>query len=81
MKIIVGIKDNAVEGFIEIFAVPHTGLAMRNFADAVNDPNNKSWHQHPEDYELWRLGTLDESTGQIESKPERLSRGQDTKRS
>lgn len=77
---IVGIKDNAVENFQPgLHVVRAKGEAMRNFTDAVNDPNNKQLSNHAEDFELWILGELDDTTGIITSKPERLARGQDVK--
>lgn len=77
---IVAVKDAAVETFQPgLHVVRAKGEAMRNFADAVNDPNSKQLHNHAEDFELWLLGTLDDETGQITNKQERLARGKDVK--
>lgn len=80
MQYIIALKDNATEAYQNVHAVRAPGQATRDFADAVNDPQNKQLHQHPEDFELWCLGELDESTGSIKSEPRRLMRGLDAKR-
>lgn len=77
---VIALKDNATESFQNVHAVKAPGQATRDFADAVNDPQNKQLHQHPEDFELWSLGQLDEETGIITAEPRRLMRGQDAKR-
>ena len=78
--ILIAIKDTAVDAFQPgLHVVRARGEAMRNFSDAVNDQNNKQLNHHAEDFELWILGELDDQTGVITSKPERLARGQDVK--
>lgn len=78
--ILIAVKDTAIEAYLPgIHSVRARGEALRNFTDTVNDPNAKQLHQHPEDFELWILGTLDDQTGVITSAPERLARGQDVK--
>lgn len=77
---IIALKDNATESFQNLHAVRAPGQATRDFADAVNDPQNKQLHQHPEDFELWSLGELNEETGEIKNEPRRLMRGIDAKR-
>ena len=80
MQHLIALKDNATEAFQNVHSVRALGQATRDFADAVNDPQNKQLHQHPEDFELWTLGELDETTGKIHGEPRRLMRGQDAKR-
>lgn len=80
--ILVAVKDTAVDAFQPgIHVVRARGEALRNFTDAVNDNNNKALHQHATDFELWILGELDDNTGIITPKPERLARGTDVKQS
>lgn len=77
---LVAIKDNAVDAFQPgVHVVRAKGEALRNFADAINDPNNKQLNQHAADFDLWILGELDDQTGLIETKPERLVRGTEVK--
>lgn len=78
--VLVSIKDTAIQAFGPAFTVRHQGEAMRNFADAINDPQNKSLNQHPEDYELHYLGDFNDETGEINSAPRILARGVDVKR-
>lgn len=78
---VIALKDNATESFQNLHSVRAPGQATRDFADAVNDPQNQQLHKHPEDFELWHLGELDETTGKITGEPRRLMRGLDAKRS
>lgn len=49
-----------------IFEIQDAG-AMRQFSDAVNDPQNPfGWNRHPEDYSLWKVGVFDSENGTIE---------------
>lgn len=78
--LLIAIKDNAVDAYQPgVHVVRARGEALRNFADAINDPNNKQLHNHASDFDLYILGELDDQTGIIESKPERLARGTDVK--
>lgn len=78
--LIIGIKDTAVEYFQPAAHVVRArGEALRNFTDVVNDPQSKHLHNHPQDFELWILGELDDQTGEISGNPERLARGIDVK--
>lgn len=74
------IKDNAVDAFQPgVFVCRAKGEALRNFSDAINDPNNKQLHHHAADFDLYILGELDDTSGKIDSSPERLARGTDVK--
>lgn len=82
MKLLLAaVKDNAVDAFQPgIHVVRAKGEALRNFSNAVNDPNpNNVINKHAQDFDLWILGELDDQTGQIDGKPERLARGTDVK--
>lgn len=50
--------------------VPHIGMSIRSFGDECKrkDPNN-ILSQHPEDFELWHLGTYDDNTGELKPFP------------
>lgn len=56
--------DSAVQAYHRPMFVPHTGGAVRAFADEVNrkDAGN-TLNAHPSDYELHQLGIWDENTG------------------
>lgn len=80
--IIITVKDNAVEAFQPVSNVRAKGEAIRSFIDAINNPQNKQLHDHPEDFDLYTVGTYDDQTGNITPHtPERLMRGTDAKRS
>lgn len=79
--ILVSVRDNAIEAFQPVNSVRATGEALRGFIDAVNDPQNRQLHAHPEDFDLYSIGTFNDQTGELtHHKPERLMRGIDAKK-
>jgi hypothetical protein len=62
--------------------VPSIGIALRAFSDEVNrnDPNNQLYN-HSDDFDLYDLGTFDDSTAEFEIKnpPELLILGKNAK--
>jgi len=66
---IVAIYDNAVECFSQPSFVPALGVAVRSFGDEVkregtpDRPNNLNLH--PDDYELFEIGTYDDQTAEL----------------
>lgn len=81
---ICAVRDSAVNAFGQPIFVTHVGAAARNFADEINRPaQDNGFYQHPEDYELYVLGTYDDQTGKVESLKqgaELVSRGKDVRR-
>ena len=68
MKInLYSVKDCKI-GFNTLFDAPNNACAIRMFADSVNKPDTPL-AQHPEDYQLFFIGTRDDETGDLESKP------------
>lgn len=64
------IRDRATDSYGNpMFLVAH-GQAIRSFTDEVNrqDKDNQLF-QHPEDFDLYHLGTYDTSSGLFNSKP------------
>lgn len=59
------IKDRSVEAYINLHCVRAEGQAIRQFQDAINDPQAGSIHKHPDDYDLYRVGTYDDETGGV----------------
>lgn len=58
--------------------VASVGGAIRGFADQVNDPKRDTVvSQHPEDFELYKLGTYDDETATFEllTRPEQVATG------
>jgi len=79
MKHIYAVKDLAVQAFGDLFLVRAPGEAMRSFQDEVNRTDGKSAvAQHPEDYELYKLGDYNDQDGTINHQaPELMARAKD----
>lgn len=62
--IIVAIFDRALGAYGRPAFVPAVGAAIRSFQDEVNrvDPQN-DLNKHPDDFELFGLGSYDDATG------------------
>lgn len=46
--------------------VLNDAVAVREFTDAVNDPNqHNQWRKHPEDFALHYLGSFDDNSGEF----------------
>lgn len=66
MKFIFCVKDRAVDSFLNVFTEKTSEAAIRAFGDAVNSPGaDNSFNKHPDDYDLYVLGSIDEDTGVI----------------
>lgn len=64
--IMVAVRDLAIQAFNRPFFVPAVGAAVRSFSDEVNRKAQENvMSHHPEDFELWELGTFDEDSGQL----------------
>lgn len=54
--------DKQAENFSQPIVQHTDGLAIRNFQEAVNNPE-MVFSKFPDDFELYYLGDIDESTG------------------
>lgn len=81
-QVIVAVKDRAAETFGRPMFVPAIGVALRSFSDEINrnDPNNQLYN-HPDDFDLYELGSFDDSTAefQIKNNPELLILGKNAR--
>lgn len=60
--------DMKMQFFAQPFFEQQEASAIRSFSDAVNDANPKNmWYLHPEDFQLYCIGTFDNETGVLES--------------
>lgn len=68
MKVIAAIRDVKAGIFMQPFFVPAVGVAVRNVQDEVRRvADDNMLNMHPEDFELWQLGTFDDETGEVAS--------------
>ena len=62
------VKDRAADAFGRPFFCPTDGLAIRSFMDEVNrSGDDNQLYKHPDDFDLFRLGMYDDSTGLVET--------------
>ena len=83
IQVIVSVKDTAAQAFGRPVFVPTTNVALRSFRDEVNRPDSKEdMANHPDDFELYEIGSFDDSTGIIEvCSPRLVARAKDLKES
>ena len=62
---VVPLRDQKLDAFSQPWFSPATGAAIRAFGDHVNEPGSPAF-KHPEDYELFLLGTFDDQTGKFD---------------
>lgn len=58
------IYDDKAKAYLTPFFLPEVGMAVRAFADCVNNPEH-AFGRHPEDYTLFQLGEFNDSSGVI----------------
>lgn len=58
------IFDDKAKAFIPPFTLPERGMALRAFADSVNNPEHQ-FGRHPHDYTLFQLGEVDTASGTL----------------
>lgn len=84
IQIIVSVKDTAAQAFGRPVFVPAVPVAVRSFRDEVNrKDSSEDLARHPEDFELYELGSFDDSTGVVEvlETPRLVARAKDLKES
>lgn len=62
---LISLKDRAIEAFQPVANVRAEGEALRTFKDLIANPQSQV-HAHPDDYDLYQVGTFDDQDGQIE---------------
>lgn len=78
--VVCSVRDRALDAFMQPIFTPAMGVAIRSFADEVNRPDSPMF-SHPEDYDLYHIGTYDDSTGKLTAVDARqVSIGKDVKR-
>lgn len=63
---VVTIRDRSADVYGQPSYTTAIGIAIRSFSDEINraDPGNML-HKHPYDFDLYHLGSYDDSTGNI----------------
>lgn len=77
--VVVSVRDRASDAFGRPVVTVSEGAAKRSFADEVNraDPGNPLY-QHPEDYDLYLLGSFSDHNGMFETGvPQMIAVGKD----
>lgn len=78
LVIVVAVRDRAIDAFGRPFFVPTTGAAIRSFQDEMNrHAEDNAMAKHPEDYDLFQLGTWNEETGEFHNDRKQLAVGKD----
>lgn len=62
--VVVAVRDRAIDCFMNPFVCPSTGMALRSFQDEVN-AKDSPMNKHPDDYELYVLGSFDQESGEF----------------
>jgi len=66
--VMVSVRDAKTEAFGRPFFVQSDGQAIRSFDDEVNrSAEDNIMHHHPEDFQLFKIGTFDDSTGRVDT--------------
>lgn len=74
------VKDRALNAFALPFFVQSVGVAVRSFTDETNR-SDSAISSHPEDYDLYVIGTYNDENGAIQTEePRCVCRAQDVKR-
>lgn len=74
MLYVFSIYDSAAGYYKEPFCCNNKGIALREFADACNNPQT-FLGKHPADYTLFLIGTFNDDTGVFEQMNTHLSLG------
>ena len=72
------VKDRALDAYLIPFYVPSVGVAERSFSDEVVSKDSPM-RAHPEDYDLYYVGTYDDSDCRMSlfDQPKLVMRAQD----
>ena len=84
IQTIVSVKDTAAQAFGRPVFVPAVPVAVRSFRDEVNRKDStEDLARHPDDFELYELGSFDDSTGIVDvlEAPRLVARAKDLKES
>lgn len=65
-KPIISVHDKKAETYSAPFYPPSKGVAIREFIDIVNKPDENSlYYKHPDDFDLYYLGDFDDQSAKF----------------
>lgn len=70
------LKDITVDSFGSVFEARSDDQAKRSIAQHQQLEPSTLFAMYPQDYQLWKLGSLDRNTGSFNSQPEYLCSAQ-----
>jgi hypothetical protein len=82
VQIIVSVFDRAANAFGRPIFVSAIGAAVRSFQDEINrEAQDNSMFHHPDDFDLYELGTFDDADGRFEAldRPRQVALGKQLK--
>lgn len=64
---LLAVKDRKAGVFTAPQCVVRLEAGLRSFSDEVNNPRNgeNMWFRHPEDFELYHVGSFDDQVGRL----------------
>ena len=71
-QIITAIKDKKAETFNFSNTAVTAGTAVRDLMRYINNGQKNDLNQFPEDFELWQLGTINTTSGEIAPKLKKI---------
>lgn len=76
---IVAVRDRAADVFGQPYFVASLGAAIRSFGDEVNrKAENNPLNAHPEDFDLYELGSYNDELGSFETfQPRQIAIGKE----
>lgn len=79
VQVLTGIKDEAANLFMGIEQHPTTAVAIRSFANVVQNEKAIIVKKNPKDFKLYFLGNFDTETGKIigREKPEIIANAEE----
>lgn len=78
-QVILSVKDTAAQAFGRPMFLPTPAVGLRSFREEINrKADDNQMNKHPSDFELYELGSYDDSTGIIEvCEPRLVARAKD----
>lgn len=75
------IKDNLANMFMTPVLFQNENMALRWFSGVVNDPKeNKIIFDNPADFELWKIGSYENTEGVIKAELDKMATGLSVKK-